>query len=346
MMTMQEFPVRYSLIEPNALANMLTEHYGLNSSVSCEMIYPAFIRFYSRGSNDLYAVSTENDSYFLRISQAGSVSSHVHGEVDLLRDLGAAGFHVPRPVCALDGGYVNEIRAPEGIRSVILFESLQGVEAYPQVDEKQSQALGAACARLHQWSDETEVSYRRPHLDAEYLLESSVGRLQHFESVQTSDFEFISTLAQVLRERMLDLPQGSQLFGLCHGDMIGGNARFLNGEARLLDFDTSGYGWYIYDLATFHTSIRQEPNVEDLWSAFLNGYSTVRGVDRNGVELLPCLVLVRHIWVMGHQAQIGEFWGHHWVIDRMRDNVEQLRALTSEMDKDLTSRNIVPPASA
>ena len=50
---------------------------------------------------------------------------------------------------------------------------------------------------------------------------------------------------------MDDWGKGSNVYGLIHADLgTKANVLFHKGEARAIDFDDSGYGYWMYDLTT------------------------------------------------------------------------------------------------
>ena len=70
------------------------------------------------------------------------------------------------------------------------------------------------------------------------------------------------------------------------------------------DFDLCGYGWRAYDLAEFRLAreVRlghDAEKLEQLWSAFIDGYHTVRKLKEKDWKSVPLFVGVRQLWLMG-----------------------------------------------
>ena len=53
-----------------------------------------------------------------------------------------------------------------------------------------------------------------------------------------------------------------------------------DGETRAIDFDNSGFTWYLYDLATALSFIEDRPDVPALIAAWLEGYRWVAPLPR------------------------------------------------------------------
>jgi len=86
---------------------------------------------------------------------------------------------------------------------------------------------------------------------------------------------------------MDDLGKGPDVYGLIHADLgTEANVLFHGGEARAIDFDDGGFGYWLYDLAV--------PMVdwegEDVWPAYLEalleGYTGIRSMPEEQLEQL------------------------------------------------------------
>jgi len=73
--------------------------------------------------------------------------------------------------------------------------------------------------------------------------------------------------------------KGSDVYGLIHADLgTKANVVFCGGEARAIDFDDSGYGYWVYDLAVPMVDWQGEPEWHDFRESLLEGYSEVRSI--------------------------------------------------------------------
>ena len=117
-----------------------------------------------------------------------------------------------------------------------------------------------------------------------------------------------------------DLPE----YGICHGDLHAGNARFdRNGELALFDWDSFGYGWRALDIGVYRVSydwldLSQETKAKKarFWGAFLEGYGEERALSGNELAAVDLALPIRHLELMGLTIR---YWapqqGIHWITD-------------------------------
>jgi Ser/Thr protein kinase RdoA (MazF antagonist) len=73
------------------------------------------------------------------------------------------------------------------------------------------------------------------------------------------------------------LGTGSQVYGLIHGDLHLKSLLFSpDGRPVVIDFDTCGWGYYVYDLAVAVWDIFHRDDFTVLRDALLTGYRKVR----------------------------------------------------------------------
>ena len=98
--------------------------------------------------------------------------------------------------------------------------------------------------------------------------------------------------------------------GFCHGDVHGGNAHLHNGVLTHFDFEECGFGFRVFDLATFKWAFGLRDSKSEKWQAFVNGYQSVRKISEADFELLDTFVLLRHVWLIGfHMRNASDFGG-------------------------------------
>ena len=245
--------VCHSLFDLQGLARLLERDYFVQGTP------PLNVRLLSRSSNDLYRVSAGADTYLLRVSPHGSREAHVRGEVDLLHDLSQAALRVPRPLPTRDGVYLWALDAPEGRRWGVLLGYIEGTMLRWAVDETACHKLGALCGVFHAWGDNAGGrAYSRPCLDAGFLLDDPIERVERGEYLTAQEQAWVRSAAEKIRPYLAVLPQKAPYYGVCHGDVHHGNALVCGEGMALLDFDFCGYGYRVYDLATYQASVWNE----------------------------------------------------------------------------------------
>jgi len=172
--------------------------------------------------------------------------------------------------------------------------------------------------------------YDRWHLDERYLIEEPLRYIGAYLQDRKGDFEYLSRLGRELIAELHSLVSKQRPeYGLCHGDLHTGNARFdENGRLTLFDFDSFGYGWRAIDIGVYHVSydwldLGKETRREKawFWEAFLEGYSAERSLSGNELVAAQLCLPIRHLELMGltmryWSPQIGVSWINDDYFDR------------------------------
>ncbi|WP_088920963.1 phosphotransferase enzyme family protein [Granulosicoccus antarcticus] len=180
--------------------------------------------------------------------------------------------------------------------------------------------FGASVAELHHLSDGFETEHVRSRLEVEYLLDESVNIIKPFLRNKKDDLTFLEETADELRRAVNSIAIKSLDVGFCHGDCHGCNVHESEGLLTHFDFDCCGFGFRVFELATFKWGIFGDDNQSELWSSFLDGYRSEREIGDEDFSLIDTFVVIRHIWWMalimgnardfGHRATSDEFIDH------------------------------------
>jgi Ser/Thr protein kinase RdoA (MazF antagonist) len=96
-----------------------------------------------------------------------------------------------------------------------------------------------------------------------------------------------AAVADRVRDVMNALGTGPRVFGLIHADLgVDANLLFWRGEPRAIDFDESGLGYWMYDLAVALEHCRDEREYERNRDALLGGYSEARALPESDARHL------------------------------------------------------------
>jgi Ser/Thr protein kinase RdoA (MazF antagonist) len=88
-------------------------------------------------------------------------------------------------------------------------------------------------------------------------------------------------------------------YGLIHADFVPENLLNENGRLKLIDFDDSGYGWYLFELATALYFNIEDPRYPLIRQALLDGYRTSRPLSHCEEALLPLFLFLRGTTYVG-----------------------------------------------
>lgn len=314
------FPVQDSTLSAEALAQRVLKKYSLSKHIDC--------RFFRKGICDTYKVEADKDTYFLKVYRADRrTRMDVMEEVRLLNYIADHGVSVARPVMRQDGLYVNRLAALEGTRYSVLFEAAEGVEE--DDEENRIKAYGEMVARFHQCSDRMRGPYRRKHLDMKHLVENSLAAIAPLMVHRPADFKLIENIGDQCKRRISSLLTTSKPeYGICHGDLHGGDVHYGEDNTPVLfDFDSSGCGWRALDIGVFlatsqwmDISGEAEDRRQGRLATFLRGYSSHRKLSENELSAIQLAPPIHHIFLMGHVLRYTAIYeGEHWANNQFID---------------------------
>lgn len=320
-MTCAVFPVQDSTLAAEALAEHMLTSYALP-------VYPV-CRFFRKGICDTYRVTAGDRVYYLKVYRhRRRTHLDVAEEVRLLRTLAANGVSVAEPVASRDGCYVNELPAPEGTRYAVLFEAALGATG-DEGNPGRIEAFGEMVGRMHQVADHMREPYQRAPLDMEHLVDENLSPIARLTAHRPADLALIRQIAEACKAQIMQLlPKSKPVYGICHGDLHGGDVGYNRyGVPMLFDFDSSGYGWRALDIGVFlasdawmDTSDESEERRQRNLAAFLKGYATVRTLTEPELSAVQLTPPIRHIFLMGFVLRYTAVWeGMHWANDGFID---------------------------
>lgn len=173
---------------------------------------------------------------------------------------GREGDEFLRPVPASHGTFVVKREVPgldsegsERPRLFLMQTFLPGNKVFVgNLREDELAAMGAAIARMHRASilyDPPE-GFVRPTWDWEYVFGDWMPLWRYGrEYLCEAEMEVIAEASRIAWWDLKALGRGSRVFGIIHRDLHPNNWLFDRGAARIVDFDETGWGYYLYDLA-------------------------------------------------------------------------------------------------
>lgn len=311
------FPVDNSVLSAEALAARLPRLYSLSDVRSCVL--------FRRGVSDVYRVQARGETFYLKVYRRDMRTRRdIEDEVTLLCALGRREIPVAAPVARKNGAYLARFDAPEGARYAVL----QRAAAGEPVDSSKPQdcaSLGRAAARFHNACDGMRVRCRRRAIDLHYLIDEHLALVLPHMAHRGDDVAFLRSVCARVKARMTGLlPRRAPEYGLCHGDLHGGDARIdPAGRVTLFDFDSFGPGWRAIDIGVFLASLRWMDLDSDVrrwrrraWTAFLKGYASARPVSAAEREAAELSVVARHVFLMGFVTRsAASIRGRDWLDD-------------------------------
>lgn len=246
--------------------------------------------------NTTFRVHSDSADFCLRISRPGYQSSaNIRSEIGLLAALSEEGFHVPRPFQPrLISASTDSV--PEA-RDCVLFHWIEG-EIYRKegLSPEQAAKVGVLMARLHGFVEgwQEPPGFDRRTLTT-WLFDPEEPMAIDEPSFMAAEEDRLDLVEVVRDSRALarELPRDSTWHRLIHSDLHHGNVVFSHGEPYAIDFDDTGYGFLLYDMAASLCVRTADADYADYQAAFLGGYASIRELPPGTAELLPAFLRLR-----------------------------------------------------
>ncbi len=298
---METIKINYSQYQPSALLSELQNHYHLPSDSECI--------FFKSGLNDIYKITAESDSYYLRVSLRGVYSTEqISEEIDFILYLRGQGLAVVEPIPCKDSSYVLELSAPEGMRQAVLF---RGLTQAPTGDgNTRMYNLGKLIAQMHMASHSFQNHTTRPRIDESMLVTEPVALLKPHLMHRTDDLAFLNHTAMPLWSAVdAMLSKHRDTTGFCHGDIQPSNFFFCGENPVLFDFDCMGYGYFVYDLGVLLANLTFMDNEiyqKSIWDSMLDGYRSVRPLVDDEMKAIFIFAALHMLRVLSYHAKLTE----------------------------------------
>ena len=155
------------------------------------------------------------------------------------------------------------------------------------------QAQGRLLARLHNFAAQWQppAGGIKRHFDWDGLFQNDVGsgmpNAEAWALLSPAHHEAFAFVAQRIREVLDAWGKSPDVYGLIHGDLgIDANLLFWRREPRAIDFDDSGFGYWVFDLAVGLDFCWDDAAFPRYREALLNGYTELRSLREEQVEQL------------------------------------------------------------
>ena len=281
-------PIIYSTLSMEGMRGLVNRHYDLDEPVECT--------FVSRSVSDTYRLSTPARRFALKVYRTNwRAREDIQWEIETLRHMDARGVEVALPVARRDGELISEVRAPEGPRSAVLFHWARG-HAPKYTNAEHALQYGRLLGKLHTAGDDAPPNALRPPMDMSYLLEKPLASIR----TRLDDLPAVSPKLAALEERVRAQARRAERelrdWGFCHGDVWTNNARIDGTHLVLFDFDFSGSGWHVFDLASYRWDARRKGLEVTAWKPFIEGYLQIRPTAADSLKFIGLFMILKSLW--------------------------------------------------
>jgi len=258
----------------------------------------------AREDSELFA----DGEYLLRICQpgyqtTGAIALEMEWLAALRRDAGAP---VPEPVPARNGRLLTTVTAAgvPGPRDCSLLRWVKGRLVTRGIRPEHYRAQGRLMAVLHdhagQWRPPEGHAKRRYDWNGLFRDDGGSGlpASEAWAFLPPFYVKPFEAVAGRVRQVMDEWGDGPEVCGLIHADLgVDSNVLFWKGEARAIDFDDSGIGYWIYDLAIALEHCCEEEAYPEYRDALLDGYSETRPLPKEHTEHLELFLVAFQVYL-------------------------------------------------
>lgn len=276
------------------------------SAVAVEPVY--------RGENQVFKVTADDDRrYAFRIHRPGyHTLDELRSERAWTQALRESGVSIVEPRTRPDGqmyGLVDLPGAGPCYAGMTVWQpgttlhQLLHESADEEASRKAVMLLGETAARIHNHA----ASWRKPadfvrvQYDADGLMgdEPVFGRFWEVPELTPAQSKMLRTVRDSLHERLAQLADGPEAYGLINADLGPENVLIDGGELTVVDFDDAGFGWHRYELAAALLPLYGHPDFEALSGALITGYRQQRPLPDSALALLEMFLLIRCMVLLG-----------------------------------------------
>jgi len=307
--------INRSMMNEKALLVSLTDLYGVAAD--------ADVSFWRTGiaGNDIYFVRSAAQKYMLKVYFKPALGEQIRSSIEIMEYLGSRGVNVPKVIHGVDGIPSVEIDYPEGKRIAVLFEYIEGEE--PDIyDDADAKAIGLLVGTMYRELDGLTKRFSVRRIDCDYLVRSGIDGLRRHLPDEKEKIESLDVTGRNLWQRIeKSIMPASPRYGLCHGDLHAGNMiKTASGEIFLVDFDSCGYGYRVYDIGIYANDDWEAKTPEALKKVnlalkkFLSGYREAMPFSQEEEAVFPYMLGLRHLELLGmvlRNCVVLE--GTHWI---------------------------------
>ena len=239
------------------------------------------MRLLNHGYNTTFRVDASDGRRFaLRLNvNSRRTLANIRGEMAWLAALATdTDLSVPTPQRSMDGELIVEVHSADLGRNLpaMLFSWLPGRDVWDGATTEHMHAVGRAAARLHLHAEPWTLPANAdlPLIDTPLIdVPNHIDSLEH-PLLTPERREVIDTAFRVTQRAYDELFAGASPHVL-HADLHNGNLKWCRGRLHVFDFDDSGIGLSMQDLAIAAYYLRDDAHLE---AAMIEGYQQVRAL--------------------------------------------------------------------
>lgn len=253
-------------------------------------------------------VAAASGTYCLKLDTAVT-EIRLRSQLEYMEYLSDGGLPVMDVIRATSGDSIAKVSDTVGV----LFGWIDGASLEKTTEPALLEESGALLAGMHLRAAEIQPStgFDRPRWDQTYAP-SEDGWLRDFFARSLVDDAARETIARAARRvhtTLQSLPNDTATYGLIHADFHGGNLIHDGKMVRVIDFDDSGWGHWLFDItwpAVIFAKAHGSP--DGFLNPFLKGYERLRPLTGMETDLFHDFMLAAGLAVveMIHSSSLEE----------------------------------------
>ncbi len=263
--------------------------------------------------NQVYKVTDGAKTYALRLHRSGYRSDREIGsELQMMAVVADAGLAVPTPVKSAQGEFLHTVDGVQADVLTWLAGDPMGSATAPLMTQDRAglfAALGQEMAKMHmawaQWHP--PQSFARHAWNRNGLVGDTPvwGPFWENPTLTNDQAGLLVAARDALNHQLTDLEQELD-YGLIHADLVRENVLIDGAKIHFIDFDDSGFGFRLFDIATTLGKYGAEPDYPTLQAALLKGYLSVRELDMQHLDLFLLLRALTYVgWIIPRLDEPG-----------------------------------------
>lgn len=296
-MALQSFPIDVEEVELVSHTENVTFRVSVRGG-DCDYV----LRLHRPGYNSIEELESER-AWTTALKEAGipvpdSLPTR-HGEHYALIDIPAAS----------EQRYAGMTRWYEGAPLSDYLETSSDRIEHERIYRRIGEFAAAMHNQVAQWK--APPGFTRRRLDLDGLLGESPhwGRFWEHAGLTRAEKSLLLRARQKAWDALGAYGERPDNFSLIHADLQPDNIVYNEDELTLIDFDDSGFGWHMYDLAAVLIEAGFGPDLETRRAALRDGYRERRPLAERDVDMLPVFLLVRGMAIIGWFHQRPEHAG-------------------------------------
>lgn len=275
---------------------------------------PIDVSLLSHSENVVFKIDRADGPVAMRLHRPGyNTLAQMNSEVTWVAALAEAGIAVPTPLAAPSGEFYVPITCGDEERFVGVVDWVEGKPLGGPLDSgddgdssgivEHYRDIGVLAAQIRAQS----VAWDRPPgfvrraWDAEGFLgdEPAWGRFWDVEALTDEQRSLLSETRHALHAELSALPTDATAYGLIHADLHLGNVMTDGNSLTAIDFDDSGFGWFVYELAVALHPVLDEDWEQDCRAAIVDGYRQVHPLSEQEEALIDTFLTMRSVMLVG-----------------------------------------------